>query len=159
MKIWASKDAIQEEIADVPENWLKGFALEHPLDIRKFAAKRNGTLLYRVAAVVAAIEDGEAMPNAGIVARGEDAPWMKDEDDGATQGAGLSPAHQDGRPGEARDARPGEARDGGEPRAAAKLVGAPTSAHGRKVAARDAKEPPTPDQIKAIVDKYRRPAA
>lgn len=147
MKIWASKDAIQEEIADVPENWLKGFALEHPLDIRKFAAKRNGTLLYRVAAVVAAIEDGEAMPNAGIVARGEDAPWMKDEE----HGAGLSPAHQ--------DARPVEARDGGEPRAAAKLVGAPKSAHGRKAAARIAKEPPTPDQIKAIVDKYRRPAA
>lgn len=148
MKIWASKDAIQEEIADVPENWLKGFAFSHPLDIRKFAAKRNGTLLYRVSAVVAAIEDGEAMPNAGIVARGDDAPWMKDE---ATQGAGLSPAHQ--------DARPGEARDGGEPRAAAKLVGAPTSSHGRKAAARIAKEPPTPDQIKAIVDKYRRPAA
>lgn len=151
MKIWASKDAIQEEIADVPENWLKGFALKHPLDIRKFAAKRNGTLLYRVAAVVAAIEDGEAMPNAGIVARGEDAPWMKDEDDGATKGAGLSPARQ--------DARPGETRDGGKPGAAARLVGAPTSAHGRKAAARIAKEPPTPDQIKAIVDKYRRPAA
>lgn len=151
MKIWASKDAIQEEIADVPENWLKGFALSHPLDIRKFAAKRNGTLLYRVAAVVAAIEDGEAMPNAGIVARGEDAPWMKDEDDGATKGAGLSPAHQ--------DARPGETRDGGEPRAAAKLVGEPASAHGRKTAVRRAKEPATPDQIKAIVDKYRMPAA
>lgn len=138
MKIWASKDAIQEEIADVPENWLKGFALKHPLDIRKFAAKRNGTLLYRVAAVVAAIEDGEAMPNAGIVARGEDAPWMKDE---ATQGAGLSPARQDARPGEA------------------KLVGEPASAHGRKTAVRRAKESATPDQIKAIVDKYRRPAA
>lgn len=147
MKIWASKDAIQEEIADVPENWLKGFALSHPLDIRKFAAKRNGTLLYRVAAVVAAIEDGEAMPNAGIVARGEDAPWMKDEE----HGAGLSPAHQ--------DARPGEARDGGEPRAAAKLVGEPASAHGRKTAVRCAKESATPDQIKAIVDKYRRPSA
>lgn len=145
MKIWASKDAIREEIADVPENWLKGFALSHPLDIRKFAAKRNGTLLYRVAAVVAAIEDGEAMPNAGIVARGEDAPWMKDE---ATQGAGLSPARQDGRP--------GETRDGGEPRAAAKLVGEPASAHGRKAAARIAKEPLMPDLIKAIGDEYWR---
>ena len=95
MKIWASKDAIRVEIADVPENWLKGFALKHPLDIRKFAAKRNGTLLYRVAAVVAAIEDGEAMPNAGIVARGENAPWAKDEDDGATKSAGLAPTPQD----------------------------------------------------------------
>lgn len=155
MKIWASKDAIRVEIADVPENWLKGFALKHPLDIRKFAAKRNGTLLYRVAAVVAAIEGGEAMPNGGIVARGEDAPWMKDEDDGATQGAGLSPARQDGRP--------GEARDGGEPRVAAKLVGEPASAHGRKTDVRRAKEPATPDEIKAIVDKYidkyRRPTA
>lgn len=148
MKIWASKDAIRVEIADVPENWLKGFALAHPLDIRKFAAKRNGTLLYRVAAVVAAIEGGEAMPNGGIVARGEDAPWMKD---GLGQGAGLSPARQDER----RSA----ARDGGDLGVAARLVGAPTSAHGRKVAARDANEPATPDEIKAIVDKYRRPTA
>jgi hypothetical protein len=65
-KIWASKDAIREEVADVPENWLRGFAIKHPLDCRKFAAARNGSMLYRVDAVLAAIEAGEAMPDAGI---------------------------------------------------------------------------------------------
>lgn len=38
---------------------------------RKFAATRNGSMMYRVEAVLKAIEDGEAMPNAGIVDRGE----------------------------------------------------------------------------------------
>lgn len=70
-KEWASKDALIAEVADVPENWLRGFAIRHPLDCRKFAAKRNGSMMYRVAAVLAAIEDGESMPNAGIVARDE----------------------------------------------------------------------------------------
>ena len=154
-KEWASKDALIAEVADVPENWLRGFAIRHPLDCRKFAAKRNGSMMYRVEAVLRAIEDGESMPNAGIVARGENAPWAKDEDDGATKSAGLSPARQDGRP--------GETRDGGDPGVAAKLVGEPASAHGRKTAVRRAKEPATPDEIKAIVDKYidkyRRPTA
>lgn len=70
-KEWASKDALIAEVADVPENWLRGFAIRHPLDCRKFAAKRNGSMMYRVAAVLAAIEDGESMPNAGIAARDE----------------------------------------------------------------------------------------
>ena len=65
-KVWASKDAIREEVADVPENWLRGFAAAHPLDCRKFAASRNGSMLYRVEAVLAAIEAGEAMPSAGV---------------------------------------------------------------------------------------------
>lgn len=68
-KIWASKDAIREEVADVPENWLRGFAVRHPLDCRKFASTRNGSMLYRVDAVLAAIEAGEAMPNDGVVQR------------------------------------------------------------------------------------------
>lgn len=70
-KEWASKDAIMEEVADVPENWLRGFAARHPKDCRKFAATRNGSMMYRVEAVIKAIEDGEAMPNAGIVDRVE----------------------------------------------------------------------------------------
>lgn len=70
-KEWASKDALIAEVADVPENWLRGFAIRHPLDCRKFAAKRNGSMMYRVAAVLAAIEDGESMPNAGIAQRDE----------------------------------------------------------------------------------------
>lgn len=69
-KEWASKDAIRTEVADVPENWLRGFALRHPKDCRKFAATRNGSMMYRVSAVLEAIENGEAMPDAGIVDRG-----------------------------------------------------------------------------------------
>ena len=70
-KDWASKDAIMSEVADVPENWLRAFAIRHPKDCRKFAATRNGSMLYRVEAVLAAIENGEAMPNEGIVDRSE----------------------------------------------------------------------------------------
>lgn len=70
-KDWASKDAIMSEVADVPENWLRAFAIRHPKDCRKFAASRNGSMLYRVEAVLAAIENGEAMPNDGIVERSE----------------------------------------------------------------------------------------
>ena len=70
-KDWASKDAIISEVADVPENWLRAFAIRHPKDCRKFAATRNGSMLYRVEAVLAAIENGEAMPNEGIVERSE----------------------------------------------------------------------------------------
>ena len=68
-KDWASKDAIIQEVADVPENWLRGFALRHPTDCRKFAATRTGSMMYRVEAVLKAIEDGESMPNAGIIDR------------------------------------------------------------------------------------------
>ena len=70
-KDWASKDAIMSEVADVPENWLRAFAIRHPKDCRKFAATRNGSMLYRVEAVLAAIENGEAMPNEGIFERQE----------------------------------------------------------------------------------------
>ena len=59
------------EVADVPENWLRAFAARHPTDCRKFAASRNGSMMYRVDAVLQAIEDGEGMPNEGIVNRPE----------------------------------------------------------------------------------------
>lgn len=68
-KEWASKDAIMSEVADVPENWLRAFAVRHPADCRKFATTRNGAMMYRVDAVLAAIEDGEGMPNEGVVER------------------------------------------------------------------------------------------
>lgn len=68
-KEWASRDAIMSEVADVPENWLRAFAVRHPTDCRKFATTRNGSMMYRVDAVLKAIEDGEAMPNEGIVER------------------------------------------------------------------------------------------
>ena len=82
-KDWASKDAIMQEVADVPENWLRAFAVRHPTDCRKFATTRNGSMMYRVEAVLKAIEDGEGMPNGGIrtaVYKGED----KGEDKGTT---------------------------------------------------------------------------
>lgn len=62
--VWASMRAIRARVADVPERWLVRFAASHPFDIRKFAAARNGTLLYRVAAVLEAIETGEGMGGA-----------------------------------------------------------------------------------------------
>ena len=68
-KEWASKDAIMAEVADVPENWLRAFAVRHPADCRKFASTRNGAMMYRVDAVLQAIEDGEGMPNDGVVER------------------------------------------------------------------------------------------
>lgn len=77
-KEWASKDAIMQEVADVPENWLRGFALRHPMDCRKFARSRNGSMMYRVEAVLRAIEDGEAMPDEGIVKRDESTPDGKE---------------------------------------------------------------------------------
>ena len=77
-KEWASKDAILAEVADVPENWLRGFALRHPMDCRKFARSRNGSMMYRVGAVLKAIEDGEAMPDEGIVKRDESTPDGKE---------------------------------------------------------------------------------
>lgn len=70
-KEWASKDAIMQEVADVPENWLRAFAMRHPMDCRKFSATRNGSMMYRVDAVLKAVEDGEGMPNEGIIERDE----------------------------------------------------------------------------------------
>lgn len=70
-KEWASKDAIMSEVADVPENWLRAFAVRHPTDCRKFSKTRNGSMMYRVDAVLKAIEDGEGMPNDGVVERDE----------------------------------------------------------------------------------------
>lgn len=70
-KEWASKAAIMQEVADVPENWLRAFAVRHPNDCRKFSTTRNGSMLYRVDAVLKAVEDGEGMPNEGLVERDE----------------------------------------------------------------------------------------
>ena len=58
VKVWASKRSIRESIADVPENWLERFAVSQPEDLRKFGTARNATLLYRVSAVLDAVEAG-----------------------------------------------------------------------------------------------------
>ena len=65
-KEWASRDSLLAEVADVPDGWLRGFAMRHRKDCRKFATARGGKMLYRVSAVLQALESGEAMPNEGI---------------------------------------------------------------------------------------------
>lgn len=57
IKVWASKSSIIDEIADVPDNWLDKFAAAEPQNIRKFTAARNSRLVFRVAAILAAIEE------------------------------------------------------------------------------------------------------
>lgn len=79
-KEWASKDAIMSEVADVPENWLRAFAVRHPLDCRKFATTRNGSMMFRVEAVLQAIESGEGMPNDGIIKRDENGAAVYQDD-------------------------------------------------------------------------------
>ena len=58
MRVWASKDEVREEVASVPENWLMRFVQHQPGDVRKFADTSNGKVLYRVSAVLDAIENG-----------------------------------------------------------------------------------------------------
>lgn len=84
-KDWASREAIMQEVADVPENWLRAFAVRHPTDCRKFATTRNGSMMYRVEAVLKAIEDGEGMPNAGVVERDENGAAVYQGGSGAAQ--------------------------------------------------------------------------
>ena len=57
MKVWASAKTIRQAIAEVPENWLDRFACAQMDDTRKFGAASNSRLLFRVAAVLAAIEE------------------------------------------------------------------------------------------------------
>ena len=59
MIVWGRIDDIQEQVAHVPENWLRTFMVRHPADVRKFGTSRNSTLLFRSAAVLAAVEAGE----------------------------------------------------------------------------------------------------
>jgi hypothetical protein len=56
---WVSKKGCREKVAEVPDNWLVRFAANQPNDIRKFGDARNSTLLFRTAAVLAAVEDGK----------------------------------------------------------------------------------------------------
>lgn len=64
MKVWATIDGIIAEVAEVPENWLKSFGVNHPNDFRKFGDARNSRTLYRVDAVLQAIENGESFRDA-----------------------------------------------------------------------------------------------
>lgn len=64
MKVWATMDGIIAEIAEVPENWIKSFGAHHPDDFRKFGDAKNSRTVYRVAAVLEAIEHGESFRDA-----------------------------------------------------------------------------------------------
>lgn len=59
MIAWGRMRDIQEQVANVPDKWLVAFAAVHGSDVRKFGPSRNSTLLYRSAAVLAAVEAGE----------------------------------------------------------------------------------------------------
>jgi len=56
VKVWASRESILSEVADLPRNWLAEFAARQPDDVRKFADKRSGMLVFRVPAVLEAVE-------------------------------------------------------------------------------------------------------
>ena len=56
---WVSKKGCREKVAEVPDNWLVKFAAAQPQDTRKFGDARNSTMLFRTAAVLAAVEDGK----------------------------------------------------------------------------------------------------
>lgn len=64
MKVWATMDGIIAEIAEVPENWIKSFGANHPNDFRKFGDAKNSRTVYRVQAVLDAIENGESFRDA-----------------------------------------------------------------------------------------------
>ena len=64
MRVWATMDGIIAEIAEVPENWIKSFGQNHPNDFRKFGDAKNSRTVYRVSAVLEAIENGESFRDA-----------------------------------------------------------------------------------------------
>ena len=57
MKVWATERSFRSDIADAPEKWFDLFAVNQPDDIRKFGDATNSTLVYRVSAVLEAIEE------------------------------------------------------------------------------------------------------
>ncbi len=59
MLVWANRNAIMTEVATVPKGWLDSFALNHQEDCRKFGNSQQSAMLYRVQAVLDAIEAGE----------------------------------------------------------------------------------------------------
>ena len=59
MIVWGRAQDIQREIAHVPNNWLIRFAVMRPDDVRKLGDAECSSLLYRVSAVLEAIETGE----------------------------------------------------------------------------------------------------
>ena len=56
--VWARAEDLQERIANVPDNWLRRFAMTFPDDTRKLGDANYSTRIYRVAKVLEAIELG-----------------------------------------------------------------------------------------------------
>ncbi len=57
LPVWARKSNLQE-LTGAPDKFLYAFASAHPDSVRKFGGGgKNGTLVFRVADVLAAIED------------------------------------------------------------------------------------------------------
>ena len=58
MPVWARHGEVQR-LTGAPEKWLAKFAKEHPKAVRKFGhGNANGTLIFKVSAVLAEIEKG-----------------------------------------------------------------------------------------------------
>lgn len=59
MMAWANRRALHENVASVPEAWLRRFAAKYPTDIRKFGEAKQCALLFRVSKVLECIENGD----------------------------------------------------------------------------------------------------
>lgn len=59
LPVWARKETVKQ-LTGCPDKWLYGFAATHGGDVRKFGGGgKNGTLIFRVSAVLVAIEESE----------------------------------------------------------------------------------------------------
>ena len=66
LPVWARKSTVQQ-LTGCPDKWLYAFAAKHGEDIRKFGnGGKNGTLIFRLSAVLEAIEAME-----GEIGKGE----------------------------------------------------------------------------------------
>ena len=59
--VWASRARLAEGVADLPERWLRDFAKRQPEDVRTFDGHGDAYRVYRVAAVLEALEEGRYM--------------------------------------------------------------------------------------------------
>ena len=57
LPVWARKSTVQD-LTGTPDKFLYQFAANNPADVRKFGSGgKNGTLIFRVAAVLDAVEN------------------------------------------------------------------------------------------------------
>ena len=66
LPVWARKATVKQ-LTGCPDKWIYGFAAKHKGDIRRFGSGgKNGTLIFRLSAVLAAIEDGFSVDDADV---------------------------------------------------------------------------------------------